>query len=105
MPETVHPAKNSEERIFQKITFIGEHILQVEKLLQEILRRLGADARTPPVGPGHSWYGRRRQRLDLQAGDFGNSGAGGNAGLTDQQVRVFQTRFRTVSPSVRMRFS
>ena len=54
MPETVHPAKNTEERIFQEITFIGEHILHVEKLLQEILRRLGADAKTPPVGPGHS---------------------------------------------------
>ena len=53
MPETVHPAENTEERIFQEITFIGEHILHVEKLLQEILRRLGADARTPPVGPGH----------------------------------------------------
>ena len=54
MPETVHPAKETEERIFQEMTFIGEHILYVEKLLQEILRRLGGDAGTPPVGPGHS---------------------------------------------------
>ena len=30
--------------------------------------------------------------LVLEAGDFGDSGTGSEAGLTDQQVRIFQTR-------------
>ena len=50
MPKAEQPEKSPEDRIFEELTFIGDHILYIEKTLQEILRRLGGTPTEPPGG-------------------------------------------------------
>ena len=50
MSDTEHPVKSNEERILGELNFLGEHIIYIERTLQDILRRLGDEPREPPVG-------------------------------------------------------
>mgnify|MGYP001613689959 CR=1 FL=1 len=40
--------KNTEERIFEELTFIGEHIIYLEKILQQMLLSRGGQPGMPP---------------------------------------------------------
>jgi hypothetical protein len=40
MPEPEQQTKDAEKRIFEELTFIGDHLLTVEQLLRELLRQL-----------------------------------------------------------------
>lgn len=53
MPQVEEMQMDTEKRIFEELTFVGEHILHVEKLLQEVLHRLAPEPgeRITPFSP------------------------------------------------------
>ena len=48
MPQQDSLAANIQERIFAELTFIGEHLIYLEKILQLCILRLGEEPPKPP---------------------------------------------------------